>query len=121
MECENEALLREKVIRDLLTRKCRPQEAARELGVTARTVHNYFRRFLEFGPEGLKDRRKGNHRKLTLAQEAAIVACKQERPERSARLIRDLLGLQVTEEAVRLVLVRHGLNGRSLAVSAPSD
>lgn len=109
---------REKVITGLLTRKLRYSEAARELGVTPRTVHNYFQRFLQHGPEGLKDHRKGNHRKLTLEEEAAIIACKQERPRRSVRLIHDLLGLKVSEEAVRLVLVKHHLNRRAIASQA---
>lgn len=107
-------VLREKVVKGLLTRSLKYSEAARELGVTPRTVHNYFHRFLQHGSEGLKDHRKGNHRKLTVAEEEAIVACKQERPNRSARIIRDLLALKVSEEAVRLVLVRHGLNRRAL-------
>jgi len=107
-------VLREKVVQGLLTRRLKYHEAAKELGVTPRTVHNYFHRFLRHGSEGLKDHRKGNHRKLTLAEEEAIIACKQGRPQRSARLIRDLLGLKVSEEAVRLVLVRHGLNRRAL-------
>ena len=108
------AVLREKIIKGVLTRRLRYNEAARELGVTPRTIHNYFHRFLKHGSEGLKDHRKGNHRKLTPAEEAAIIACKQERPQRSVRLIRDLLGLKVSEEAVRLVLVKHGLNRRAL-------
>lgn len=107
-------VLREKVIKGILTRKIRYSEAARELGVTPRTIHNYFHRFLEQGTEGLKDHRKGNHRKLTPEEEAAIIACKQERPQRSVRLIRDLLGLKVSEEAVRLILVKHHLNRKAL-------
>lgn len=107
-------VLREKVIKGLLTKKLRYSEAAQELGVTPRTIHNYFQRFLQHGSEGLKDHRKGNHRKLTLEEEAAIIACKQERPQRSARLIRDLLGLKVSEEAVRLVLVKHQMNRKAL-------
>ena len=107
-------VLREKVIKDLLKRKRRYTEAARELGVTPRTIHNYFHRFVEHGSEGLKDHRKGNHRKLTSDEEAAIIAFKQEKPQRSTRLIRNLLGLKVSEEAVRLVLVKHGLNRKAL-------
>jgi len=113
-------VLREKVIKELLTRRLKRREAARELGVTPRTIHNYFHRFLEQGSEGLKDHRKGNHRKLTVAEEEAIVACKQERPQRSARLIRDLLGLKVSEEAVRLVLVKHHLNRKAFDPQANS-
>lgn len=103
-------LLKEKIIREVLSKKRGCSEAARELGVTSRTVHNYFTRFMRHGPDGLKDRRKGNHRKLTPEEEAAIVAAKRERPQRSARFIRDRLGLKVSEEAVRLVLVKRGLN-----------
>ena len=106
------AVLREKVIKGLLSRKMRYQEAARELGVTPRTIHNYFHRFLEQGTEGLRDPRRGNYRKLTPEEAAAIIACKQQRPQRSTRRIRDILGLKVSVEAVRLVLVRNNLNRR---------
>lgn len=109
---------KEQVIKELLIGKRRQKEAAHELGVTPRTIHNYLHRFLQHGPEGLKDRRKGgNHRKLTLAEEAAIVAFKQERPHRSTRVIRDRLGLTVSEEAVRLILVKHNLNRKALAAN----
>lgn len=104
---------RERVIKGILARKLRLSEAAQELGVTPRTIHNYFHRFLERGSEGLKDHRKGNHRKISQAEKEAIIMCKQERPKRSARMIRDLLRLKVTEEAVRLVLVKHRLNGKA--------
>jgi transposase len=114
-------LLKEQVIRELLIGNRKHKEAAHELGVTPRTIHNYLHRFLQNGPEGLKDRRKGgNHRKLTPAEEAAIVASKQERPHRSTRLIRDRLGLNVSEEAVRLILVKHSLNKKALAANNSS-
>ena len=105
---------KEKVIKELLIGKRRQKDAADELGVTPRTIHNYLHRFLQYGPEGLKDRRKGgNHRKLTPAEEEAIIAFKRERPHRSTRIIRDRLGLNVSEEAVRLILVKHRLNRRA--------
>lgn len=110
MPAEKEAL-KEMTVRDVLARKRRYSEAARELGVTVRTLHNYCRRFLEQGLEGLKDRRTGNHHKLNPLQRATIVAMKQERPQRSVRFIRDRLRLNVSEEAVRLILVKHSLNG----------
>jgi transposase len=103
-------ILREKTVQDIIMGKDKCNEAARKLGVTPRTVQNYIRRFREQGPEGLQDRRTGNHRKLSFEEEAAIVACKQERPQRSARLIRDLLRLNVSPEAVRLVIAKHDLN-----------
>lgn len=103
-------ILKEQTIKDVIMGRDKCNEAARKLGVTPRTVQNYVRRFRERGPEGLQDRRSGNHRKLTPEEEAAIVACKQERPQRSARLIRDLLRLNVCPEAVRLVIAKHDLH-----------
>jgi len=99
--------LREDMVRDLLAKKISSTEAARILKVTTRTVQNYVWRFLAKGIEGLKDHRSGNHFKLTPSQKVAIVTCKQDNPQRSARLIRDRLGLQVSEEAVRLILVKN--------------
>lgn len=109
---------KEEIIRGVVARKLSYAEAARQLRVTPRTVHNYYHRFLEHGAQGLKDRRKGNYRKLSLDQEATIVQYKLERPQRSARLIRDRLGLKVSEEAVRLVLVKHHLNRKALETEA---
>ena len=89
--------------------------------MTPRTVQNYCYRFLKDGPQGLKDRRTGNHRKLSPLEKAAIVTYKLDRPQRSARLIRDRLRLGVSEEAVRLILVKHRLSGSgALANSGPT-
>ena len=94
-------------------------EAARGLEVSLRTIKRYLRRYLEGGDEALRDRRRGHNRKLTERDEAQIVACKGERVHRSARFIRDHLKLLVSEEAVRLVLVKHGLNRISLPAVKP--
>jgi transposase len=112
MFLEKQTLKRE-IVKDVITGKVRCSEAARQLGVTPRTIQNYCRRFLERGPDGLEDQRKGNHRKITAQEEAAIIAFKLERPKRSARLIRDRLRLSVSEEAVRLILAKHHLNGKT--------
>jgi transposase InsO family protein len=94
-------------------------EAARVLEVSHRTIKRYLRRYLEGGDEALRDRRRGHNRKLTERDEAQVVACKGERVHRSARFIRDHLKLVVSEEAVRLVLVKHGLNRISLPPVKP--
>jgi len=112
MFLEKQTLKRE-IVKDVITGKLRCGQAARQLGVTPRTIQNYCRRFLERGPDGLEDQRKGNHRKITAQEEAAIIAFKLERPKRSARLIRDRLRLSVSEEAVRLILAKHHLNGKT--------
>lgn len=100
------------IVKNVMSGKLRYDQAAVQLGVTPRTIQNYCRRFLERGLEGLEDRRTGNHRKITAREEAAIIAFKLERPQRSARMIRDRLGLNVSEEAVRLILAKHHLNGK---------
>ncbi len=112
MFLEKQTLKRE-IVKDVITGKLRCHQAARQLGVTSRTIQNYCRRFLERGPDGLEDRRRGNHRKISVQEEAAIIAFKLERPKRSARLIRDRLRLNVSEEAVRLILAKHYLNGKT--------
>ncbi len=109
---EKQTLKRE-IVKDVITGKLRCHQAAIQLGVTPRTIQNYCRRFLEHGPEGLEDRRRGNHRKISASEEAAIIAFKLERPKRSARLIRDRLRLNVSAEAVRLILAKHHLNGKT--------
>ena len=104
--------IRCELVKDVIIGKLSNSEAADQLKVTTRTIQNYCRRFLDRGPEGLEDRRTGNHKKITPREEAAIIAFKLERPQRSARLIRDRLHLNVSEEAVRLILAKHRLNGR---------
>ncbi len=104
-------LLKEDIVKKVVAGKIKYEKAARQLRVTSRTVQNYCSRFLKDGSEGLRDRRRGNNRKLSPLQEVAIVTYKLERPQRSARLIRDRLRLGVSEEAVRLILVKHRLSG----------
>lgn len=65
---------------------------------------------MDDGPEGLKDRRGGNNRKLTDRDERRIIRNKLEGKHRSARFIRDKLKLKVYQETVRRVLVRHHIN-----------
>ncbi len=103
--------LKEEVVRRVVCGEIKFKQAAQQLKVTSRTIHNYCSRFLKEGPKGLKDRRSGNHYKLSPLEESAIVSFKTQRPRRSARLIRDRLRLRVSEEAVRLILVKHRLSG----------
>jgi putative transposase len=98
------------LIREVIAGKLAPHEAARRLGVTQRTIRNHQAAFLRLGPEGLRDSRGGNHRKLTPAQEATIKKLKRQGPWRSARFIRDQLQLKVDQSTVRRVIVKAGLN-----------
>jgi len=94
-------------------------QAVELLGRTRRTINRYIRRYLEQGFEGLKGRWRGNNRKLTEKDERQIVQCKLEGKHRSARFIRDRLGLLVHEDTVWRVLVKHHLNRISLPPVKP--
>lgn len=96
------------------------REAAAVLGVSIRTVHNYVRRYLDHGPEGLLDRRCGHFRKIEPDQETRILVCKLDRPYCSARWIRDRLKLPVSVEAVRQVLLKYHLNRSNLGPNTRS-
>lgn len=99
--------------------KTSKREAAQRLGCSVRTVERYRRNYLEKGPEALKDRRCSNYRKLKDKKEKLIVKAKLEGKQRSARFIRDRLGLKVSEETVRRVLIKHHLNRISLVPVKP--
>jgi putative transposase len=94
-------------------------QAMELLGRTRRTINRYVQRYLDQGFEGLRDRRRGNNWKLAEKDEKRIVQCKLEKKHRSARFIRDRLGLLVHEETVRRVLVKHHLNRISLPPVKP--
>jgi transposase len=106
--------LKEEIVKKVVSGEIGYCQAAQLLRVTSRTIQNYCSRFLKAGTQGLKDKRTGNHHKLSAKEEAAIVLFKLQRPRRSARLIRDRLQLSVSEEAVRLILVKHRLSGTGL-------
>ncbi len=94
------------VVRGRLARR----DAAKILGVSLRSVHNYVTRYLQRGPEGLLDRRRGHFRKIGPDQEVWIVTCKLDGRHRSARWIRDRLKLPVSAETIRRVLLKHQLD-----------
>jgi len=98
-----------KVIQEVVKGELGKQGAAESLGVTYRSVNRYLQRFVEKGPEGLYDARHSNWRRIGREVEQQIIEAKLKGVHRSARLIRDLLGLKVHEETVRRDLVRHHL------------
>jgi transposase len=103
-----------RVVQMVLDGRIGRRKAAELLEVTERTIRNYLARYLEHGAEGLVDRRRGSYRKIGPDREVEILALKLDRPQRSARWIRDRLKLPVTVEAVRRVLVKHGLSRNGL-------
>lgn len=79
--------LRLEVVRQLLQGALSASEAARRLRCSARTLGRYRRRFLQDGPDGLRDHRRSNYRKLSLQDELRIVQTKKQSRDRSARRV----------------------------------
>ena len=90
------------------------QKAAEILGGTPRTIENYQRLFKEKGKEGLVDHRHSNFSKLTTQDRQEIITLKRKDSWRSARNIRDYLGLPVTEVPVWKILSQAGLTRQNL-------
>ena len=106
-------------MQELIAGRMSKAEAAEGLGVTRRTLNRYLRRFLESGPAGLADRRRSNYRKVDPTIETAVVQAKQDGPHRSARFLRDHLGLPPSADTVRRILVKHHLERTSLPPLKP--
>ena len=110
---------KKELISKVITKKVTKKEASSKLGKSLKTISRYIKKFLIFGPEGLKDRRKSNYRKISLKDELNIVQCKREGLHRSARFIRDKLKLKVCERTVWYYLVKHKLNRVTLPPIKP--
>jgi len=80
--------LRLEVVRQLLQGALSASEAARRLRCSARTpLGRSRRRFLQDGPDGLRDHRRSNYRKLSLQDELRIVQTKKQGRHRLARRV----------------------------------
>lgn len=97
------------VIQNLISKKLDEGEAANKLNVSTRTIRRYKQAFLEHGPDGLKDHRSGNNRKINSKQKRDIFNLKKQGPWRSARFIRDKLRLSVHERTVWGILAKNDL------------
>ena len=67
--------LKLEVVREVLNGRLIKEGASERLGIERRSVNRYIKRFLDGGPEGLRDKRRSNNRKLTLEDERRIVFC----------------------------------------------
>jgi transposase len=112
-------LEKKKRIQEVLRGEITKREAARSLGVSRRSIDRYLCRFPGSGPEGLYNGRHSNYRKVDPKSERQIVRAKLQGPHRSARFLRDLLGLPVREDTVRRVLIKHHLERTSLPPVKP--
>lgn len=109
-----------KIVKSVTTNRITRKQAAKRLGVSIRTIHNYVKHYLMYGPEGLQDRRRGHFRKIEPDQEYRILACKLDQPSSSARWVRDRLKLPVSVETVRQILLKHRLNRSNLGLDRAS-
>jgi transposase len=87
--------------------------------VTRRSIDRYLNRFQESGADALYDKRHSNNSKINEKAEQQIVQIKLEGRHRSARLIRDMVGLPVHEDTVRRILIKHHLERTSLPPVKP--
>lgn len=97
------------VIKQILEGKISRGDGAETLACSPRTIRRYLRAFLDEGPDGLRDHRHSNNRKLTSKDEKEIVRVKREGPWRSARKVGEILNLSVHPVTIWRVLVKHGM------------
>lgn len=100
---------REEVLLAFLNGEVTKQQAGQLLGCSTKTIERYRKAYRKNGRTGLVDHRHSNYRKLTDGDRTLIVTWKIRDPWRSARNIRDHLGLTIHAEQVRRVLVSHHL------------
>lgn len=72
-----------------------------ELGISKTTWNRWIAWAIKYGIDSFGDHRHGNNRKVTPAQRTAMRRLKKEGPWRSARFIKDQLGLAIDEQTVR--------------------
>lgn len=100
---------RVEVIRSYVHNEISKQKAGGLLGCSTRTIERYSKAFIIFREEGLKDNRHSNYYKLSQKQRDDVIQLKKDQLWRSARNIRDKLGLPVSEIAVGNILRGEGL------------
>ncbi|MBU0570130.1 DDE-type integrase/transposase/recombinase [Patescibacteria group bacterium] len=105
---------RVRVIRSLLAGKINSQKASDLLGCSKRTVRRYKRTYLVRGRKGLVDKRHSNYQILTASNKETIISLKKKDRWRSARNIRDHLGLNVHELTVWRVVKDAGLTRENI-------
>lgn len=93
----------------LIEKKISRQRAAELLSCTGRTLNNYVRLFRRWGQEGLRDHRHSNHHKILPEQKSLLLSLKKTDRWRSARNLRDKLGLSVHESTVWRLFKKEGL------------
>lgn len=106
-----ELSFKQEVIRKLLSNKIDRREARRLLTCSQRTIRNYILTVTQNGLGALRDKRGGNHRKLSFKQEKELVQVKKDGSWRSARKALEITRINIIgTRQVQKVWVRHNLN-----------
>lgn len=100
---------RQEVIQALLLGEITNAKAAGLLACSRRSIFRYRQAFLTQGAVGLKDHRHSNYHKLKAEDRLRIIQLKEKDRWRSARNIRDELGLPVSEQQTLRILAKAGL------------
>lgn len=111
--------LRQGLVQALFQRKLGSSAVAQRLNCSLRTLRRYRQRFLQHGPEGLRDHWYSNHHKLTVHDELRIVQTKRQGLHRSARWVRDHLKLTVHDKTIWRIFAKHQLNRITLPPIKP--
>lgn len=91
---------RENLIKAYTEDKLSKTRTAELLGCTTRTVGIYAKRYLRYGIKGLVDHRHSNNYRLTKQQRQLVIDLKSLDRWRSARNIRDQLGLKIHKNTI---------------------
>ncbi|MBI2074832.1 MAG: transposase [Candidatus Levybacteria bacterium] len=108
---KKELSFRQNIVKNVLLKKLENDVACVLLTCTKKTLGNYLRKVTEGGLEDLKDKRGGNHRKLTHKQELMLIVAKKEGRWRSARKALELTGItSVKPRQIQRLWVKHNLH-----------
>lgn len=116
---KNWFVLKKQVMGRLISGLITREKAQDLLGVKSRTIRKYLKIVKEKGLDGLKDKRKSNHIKITPEVEKEIVQVKKKGLHRSARFVKDKLKLDVHRQTVWRIFVKHDLNRATLPPIKP--
>lgn len=106
-----------RILQDVIDRKLRPGQAARQIGVTAIHLSRLLRRYREFGPLGMSNQQRGkpgNRKTPAHVYEQVVKFLNQEvysdfGPTFAAEQIVKELGITLSKETVRQMMICAGL------------
>lgn len=106
-----------RILQDVIDRKLRPGQAARQIGVTAIHFSRLLRRYREFGPLGMSNQQRGkpgNRRTPSHIYEQVVKFLSQKvysdfGPTFAGEQISKELGINLSKETLRQMMIRAGL------------